>query len=80
VIRTLPDSSAARAGVRGVDTKSGALGDLIVAVNGKPVRRLSDLTDELDEIGIGHTVKISMLRAGRETTVEMPVTDISPRR
>ncbi len=80
VIRTLPGSSAARAGVRGVDTNSGALGDLIVAVNGKPVRRLADLTDELEEIGIGHTVKISMLRAGRETTVEMPVTDISPRR
>jgi 2-alkenal reductase len=80
VIRTLPGSSAARAGVRGVDANSGALGDLIVAVNGKPVRRLSDLTDQLEEIGIGHTVKISMLRAGREATVEMPVTDISPGR
>src|ERR1700722_20355959 len=55
VIRTLPGSSAARAGVRGVDTNSGALGDLIVAVNGKPVRSLSDLNDQLEELGIGHT-------------------------
>jgi 2-alkenal reductase len=77
VLRTLPGSSAARAGVRGVDTNSGALGDVIVAVNGKPVRRLSDLTDQLEDIGVGHNVRISVLRAGRESVIEMPIADIS---
>jgi len=78
VLRTLAGSSAARAGVRGVDRTSGALGDVIVAVDGKPVRRLSDLTDQLEEIGVGHTVRIVVLRAGQKITVEMPITDISP--
>jgi S1-C subfamily serine protease len=77
IVRTLPGSSAARAGLRGIDADSGTLGDVIVAANGKPVRRLSDLNDELEEIGVGHAVKISVLRAGRETTVDVPVTDVS---
>jgi S1-C subfamily serine protease len=76
VLRTLPGSSAALAGLRGVDRNNGAMGDVIVAVNGKPVRHLSDLTDQLEEIGVGHTVRISVLRAGRENTIEMPIADI----
>ncbi len=76
VLRTLPGSSAARAGVRGVDRDTGTLGDVIVGANGKPVRRLSDLADELDEVGVGHTVKVALLRGDQKVTVEMPVTDI----
>jgi S1-C subfamily serine protease len=76
VVRTLQGSSAARAGLRGVDPNSGALGDVIVAVNGKPVRRLSDLTDQLEEIGIGHTVQVAVERAGQKITLEMPITDV----
>jgi S1-C subfamily serine protease len=76
VLRTLPGSSAARAGVRGVDRNTGTLGDVIVGANGKPVRRLSDLADELDEVGVGHTVKIALLRGDQNVTLEMPVTDI----
>src|ERR1700719_3979362 len=44
IVRTVPGSSAERAGLRGVDANSGALGDVIVEANGKPVHRLSDLT------------------------------------
>jgi 2-alkenal reductase len=39
--------AATRAGLRGVDLNSGILGDVIVGANGKPVRRLADLTDQL---------------------------------
>jgi S1-C subfamily serine protease len=77
IVRTLPGSSAARAGLRGVDRNNGSLGDVIVSADGKPVRRLSDLTDELEEIGVGHSVKLSVLRGGHETIVEIPITDIS---
>jgi 2-alkenal reductase len=76
VVRTLPGSSAARAGLRGVNASTGALGDVIVAVNGKPVRRLSDLTDQLEEIGVGHTVQVAVLRAGQKITVDMPIADV----
>jgi S1-C subfamily serine protease len=80
IVRPLPGSSAALAGLQGIDTNKGTLGDVIVAANGKPVRRLSDLTDQLEEIGVGHTVQISVLRAGRNTTIEMPITDITQAR
>ena len=43
VVRVLPGSPAQRAGVRGIDPQTGEIGDVIVGVNGKPVRRLSDL-------------------------------------
>jgi len=43
--------AATRAGLRGVDLNSGILGDVIVGANGKPVRRLADLTDQLESVG-----------------------------
>jgi S1-C subfamily serine protease len=76
ILRTLPNSAAARAGLRGVNAGTGTLGDVIVSVNGKPVRRLSDLTDELEEIGVGHTAKIGVLRGNSTETVDVPVADI----
>ncbi len=80
ILRTLPNSSAARAGLRGVDMRSGALGDVIVSVNGKPVQRLSDLTNELDEIGVGHDVKLGILRSYHSETVTVTVADVGQSR
>jgi S1-C subfamily serine protease len=80
ILRTLPNSSAARAGLRGVDMRTGALGDVIVSVNGKPVQRLSDLTNELDEIGVGHDVKLGILRNNRSETVTVTVADVGQSR
>jgi 2-alkenal reductase len=39
ILRTLPNSPAARAGLRGADMRTGTLGDVIVSVNEKPVQR-----------------------------------------
>jgi 2-alkenal reductase len=39
ILRTLPNSPAARAGLRGIDRQHGKLGDVIVSVNDKPLRR-----------------------------------------
>src|SRR5262249_23211824 len=44
VVRTVPGSSAERAGLRGIEPNAQKLGDVIVGVNGKPVHRLPDLT------------------------------------
>jgi S1-C subfamily serine protease len=76
VVRTTPGSSAERAGLRGVDPSTGAVGDVIVAVNGKPVRRLSDLTDEIEQVGVGKSVQLSVKRGGQTRTVEIQITDI----
>ena len=40
------------------------------------VRRLSDLTDELERNGVGKTVRLTVQRDGRTRTVETEVVDI----
>jgi S1-C subfamily serine protease len=80
ILRTLPNSPAARAGLRGVDIGSGRLGDVIVSVNDKPVRRLSDLTTELDEIGVGHDVKLGIVRDNHRETINVAVADVGQSR
>ena len=77
VVRTAPGSPAERTGLRGLDLNSGALGDLILEINGKPVRRLSDLTDLLEEVGVGKTVRLSVRRNGQTWTIETEVVDVS---
>jgi 2-alkenal reductase len=76
VIRTAPDSPAQRAGLQGVDSRTGALGDIIVAADGKPVHHLSDLTDQLEQVGIGHKIRLTVRRNGQERTVDVDVADI----
>jgi S1-C subfamily serine protease len=79
VVRTVPGSSAERAGLRGVDPNGRALGDVIVAVNGKPVHRLPDLTEELERVGVGKRVTLAIKREGRDVSVEVDVVDIGRR-
>jgi len=80
ILRALPNSAAARAGLRGVDMPTSTLGDVIVSVNDKPVQRLSDLTNELDEIGVGHDVKLGIVRNNRRETINVTVADIGQSR
>ena len=68
VLDVAPDSPAARAGLKATEmTANGrvTLGDIIQAVDGKPVQTFDDLVDELDEHGFGDTVTLTVLR-GRE--------------
>ena len=76
VLRTVPNSPAARAGLRGIDPNTGTLGDVIVAANGAPVRRLSDLTDQLGSVGVDHTIPLTVQRNGRTVTVDVMIADI----
>jgi S1-C subfamily serine protease len=76
IVRTTPGSPAAKAGLRGIDTNSGTLGDVIVAANGQPVRRLADLTDQLEDLGVGKTIKLTVMRDGSNMTVDVPITDL----
>ena len=76
IVRTAPGSSAERAGLRGIDPTTRKLGDVIVGVNGKPVRRLPDLTQELERVGVGKKVTLAIKRDGRDMSVEVEVMDI----
>ncbi len=69
-------SSAERAGLRGIDPRTKKPGDIIVGINGKPVRGLADLIQELERVGVGKRVTVTVQRDGREVPVEVEVTDI----
>lgn len=77
VAQVQPNSSAARAGLRGLDRKSGALGDIITHVNGRPVMSIADLAMELDRVGVGRNAELTILRDGRSRTQAVQVMDIA---
>ena len=79
IVRTVPGSSAEQAGLRGMDPNTREPGDVIVGVNGKPVRRLGDLTDELERAGVRNKVTLAIKRSGQERSVEVAVMDIGHR-
>ena len=77
VVRTAPGSPAERAGIRGVNLNSGAIGDVIVQADGKPVHRLSDLTDQLEQVGAGKSVRIGVKRGSETRDVNVDIVDIA---
>lgn len=77
VIRDVrPGGAAQRAGLQGLGP-NGALGDVIVAANGRPVNLLSELTSELERVGIGNALTLSVIRDGRSREVGLTVQDIA---
>jgi S1-C subfamily serine protease len=77
VVQTALGSPAARAGLVGVDLSRGTTGDVIVEINGQPVRRLSDLTEVLEQIGVGKSIRLTVRRGSQSRTVEVETIDIS---
>ncbi|MFN3751789.1 MAG: S1C family serine protease [Thiobacillus sp.] len=72
ILRVAPDSAAAAAGLRGATVaRDGGIvpGDIIVALQGKPVRSVAELLARLDDHAVGDTVQVTVLRAGREINV-----------
>jgi 2-alkenal reductase len=67
---------AAHAGLKAMDRDSGKLGDIIIAVNGKPVDTLSTFVAELDRAGIGNTVDLTVLRDDQQRHVKVQVIDL----
>jgi 2-alkenal reductase len=55
---------------------SGALGDVIVQADGKPVHRLSDLTDQIEQVGAGKSVRITLKRGSDTRDVNIDIVDI----
>lgn len=72
----VPGSSAAQAGLQGVD-RSGRIGDVIVSVDGLPVRNLADLAAGLEKVGIGNMARLQVRRGTSTTTVDVRVQDIN---
>jgi 2-alkenal reductase len=76
VVATVPGSPAEQAGLHGTDVSSGQIGDVVVAANGKPIHRLPDLNDQLEQVGIGNQIDLSIDRKDSKASISLKVTDL----
>ena len=75
MVRVVPGLPAARAGLRGID-QAGELGDVIVGANAQLARRLSDLADQLEAVGVGREIELSVKRKDGPSIVRVKIEDI----
>jgi S1-C subfamily serine protease len=74
ILRVLPGSGAERAGLRGARRDPSGrihLGDVIVKVEGRPVRNSNDLFLALEQRQARDKIEIEVLREGRRMSVEV---------
>jgi S1-C subfamily serine protease len=76
IVRVSPGSPAERAGLQGLNLATGTLGDVIVSANDKPVGRVPDLTDQLEQIGVGGKIQLTLKRDSRQRSVDVDVIDV----
>jgi 2-alkenal reductase len=76
IARIRPGSPAERATLRAMNASTKAIGDVIVGANGKPIRSAFDLTDQLELVGIGRTIRLKVNRGGNTVEVEVEIIDI----
>ena len=68
-----PDGPAARAGILGAATVAG--GDVIVAVDGQPVRSMADVDDVVSRHRPGDGLAVDILRGRGKLTVQVELTE-----
>ena len=74
VLRAVPGSPAAAAGLQGVQVQpDGSIvpGDIIVAVEGTAIDSVARLTSRLDDYAVGDTVRLTILRNGQKIDVRV---------
>jgi 2-alkenal reductase len=76
IVRTTPGSPAERAGLQGVDLAAGRLGDVIVGIQGRPVKRLADLTEVLEGLKLPGSVDLTVQRDSARRSVTVDVVDL----
>ena len=75
IARVTANTPAAKAGLMAYDQRSGAVGDVIVAVDNRPVESLPAFAAELDRVGIGNEAELTVIRDGKERRVKVKVFD-----
>jgi 2-alkenal reductase len=77
IVRVLPGSPAAKAGLVSAASTGGTIADVILAANGTPVHNIAELAAVLQQVGIGNTVRLSVLRDGKTHDIDVAVADVS---
>ncbi|MEW6764707.1 MAG: trypsin-like peptidase domain-containing protein [Pseudomonadota bacterium] len=74
ILRVQPGSTAERAGLRGAvigGDGSMRIGDILVAIDGKPVKSVTRMRDLLDDYRVGDTVDVTVLRGAQKLTLSV---------
>ena len=74
IFEVQPDGPAAKAGLRPTrrdENNRLQLGDVIVALDGRPVRSMNELLDALERHQVGDTVPLTIMRDGEERQVSV---------
>ncbi len=69
VVRVLPNTPAAEAGLR--------RGDVIIEIAGKPVRRAEQLQTRVDEVKVGEALQVKLRRGDRTEQLSVKTADLS---
>jgi S1-C subfamily serine protease len=69
VVRVLPNTPAAEAGLR--------RGDVIIKIAGKPVRRAEQLQTRVDEVKVGEALQVTLRRGDRTQQLSVKTADLS---
>ena len=81
VVIDVPEGSAAAnsglIGTRADNRGRWVLGDIIVGINGQPVRVMADLFGELDKFKVGDQVTLEVENAGKRRSVEIVLQDLN---
>jgi 2-alkenal reductase len=69
-------SPADKAGLKALNRRTGELGDVIVAVNGRDTESVSQFVTELDRAGVEGTVELTVQRGREQRRVRVKVIDL----
>jgi VCBS repeat-containing protein len=74
ILKVLPNGPAAEANLQGTRRDASGqihLGDVIVAVNGKPINSAKELTAAIEQYKVGDTVTLTIVRDGERQDVQI---------
>ena len=74
-----PASPAAKAGLKPFDLQAGVVGDIIIAVDRKPVANVLQLSKALEAIGVGGTANLLVMRGDDTREVAVSIVDLEAR-
>lgn len=75
-----PASPAAEAGLIPFDLQAGVVGDTIIAVDRKPVANVLQLSKALENIGVGGTAKLLVMRGDDTREITVRIVDLEARK
>ncbi len=77
IAQVVPGSPADKAGLRALEINRGQviLGDVILAIDGKPIKKVNDLFEALNAHKVGDQIKVTVQRDGAKVDVEVQLSE-----